>query len=177
MPIELQVIRASEFIRLNAQELLDFEASKQVLQSLARAFQKRGLNYAMLDLRQVPVPAKPSFTTDQLAALVGSFREAGFSRQQRLAILYRQDVHGGVRSFAFISRLRGLKVQAFHDFEAAFNWLAEESPSRHGRPENEIPIPITKRPGEVKKVPVSLIAEKPGRWKASPVRGARVRSE
>jgi hypothetical protein len=124
----------------------------------------------MLDLRTLPVPARPQFTTTELAMLVGTFREAGFSRQQRLAILYRHDIHGGVRSFAFISRLRGLKVQAFTDFEAAFHWLAGESARRAERRENEVAIPITKRQSDVRKLPVGLAAGPTGGIAARPVR-------
>jgi hypothetical protein len=58
MPIQLHVIRASEFVRLDSQEYLDFEASKQALQGLARACRKRGLDRAMLDLRRLALPAK-----------------------------------------------------------------------------------------------------------------------
>src|SRR5215471_6194447 len=102
MPVELQVIRASEFIRLDPGSHLDFEASKNVLRDLAAACRKRGLDRAMVDLRSLPVPPKPIFTTAELAALVLTFHEAGFTRQQRLAILYHSDVYGGIRNFAFI---------------------------------------------------------------------------
>ena len=116
MPVELQIIRASEFIRLDADEHLNFTASKQVLHTLAQACRRRGLDCALLDLRPLPEQQKPQFTMTELASLVGAFREAGFTRQQRLAILYRHDLHGGIRNFAFISRLRGMQVQAFSDF-------------------------------------------------------------
>jgi len=125
MPLELQVIKASEFVRLDPHENLDFEASKQALQTLAHACKKRGLACALLDLRAVPVPDRRLFTPNELAALVSTFREAGFTRHQRLAILYSHDIYGGIRSFAFISRLRGLKVQPFTDFEKALTWLSD----------------------------------------------------
>lgn len=150
MPIELQVIRASEFVCLDADELIDFDASKKALQGLARACHKRGLQRAMLDLRDLPIPAKPHFTTTELAALVGTFRDEGFSREQRLAILYQHDVHGGVRNFAFFGKMRGLQVQAFREFEAALQWLSEglENP---GELQSGVPVPIAKR--ETKKRP------------------------
>jgi hypothetical protein len=125
MPVELQVIRASEFVCLDADELLDFEATTKALQGLAKACWKRGLNRAMLDLRDIPAPDKPHFTATELAALVGIFRDAGFTRHQRLAVLYQYDVHGGVRNFAFFGKMRGLQVQAFREFEAALQWLSE----------------------------------------------------
>jgi len=111
MPLELHVIRASEFVRVDAHEHLDFEASAKALQALAQACRKRGLGCALLDLRAVPVPDKPLFTTKEIAALVLTFRDAGFSVEQRLAVLYHQDVYGGIRDFAFISRIGGGREQ------------------------------------------------------------------
>jgi hypothetical protein len=154
MPLELQVIRANEFVRLDADEHLDFEASVKALQSLAKACRKRGLDSALLDLRAVPVPAKPVFSTKEIAALVLSFRDAGFSREQRLAVLYHQDAHGGIRDFAFISRMGGLQVQAFHDFEQALEWLSEGSESSPECPQGAEAVRITKRQTEMKKLPV-----------------------
>lgn len=155
MPIELQVIRASEFVRLDANEHLDFEASAEALQAMAAACRKRGLGSALLDLRAVPVPDKPLFTTKEIAALVLKFRDAGFTREQRLAVLYHQDVYGGIRDFAFISRLGGLRVQAFHEFEAALQWLSEAEESSAECHQGEVPVPITKPQKEIKKVTVS----------------------
>lgn len=152
MPVELQVIRASEFIRLDARELLDFAASKQALQSLAQACRTRGLDCALLDLRHIPLPLRPLFTATELAALVGTFREAGFSKQQRLAILYHHDVHGGIRNFAFISRIRGLQVQAFSDYEPALQWLSSAPTGRSGTGGGELPVPIKKIQARPKRI-------------------------
>lgn len=144
MPITLDIIRASEFIRLDATEHLDFKASKHVLESLAFACRKRGLDHAMLDLRTLPVLDKPHFTTAELGALIGAFRDAGFSRRQRLAILYRHDVYGGIRTFAFLSKMRGLQVQAFDDFEKALLWLSEGQED-FAEQRGGIAVPIMKR--------------------------------
>src|ERR1051326_229484 len=107
MPLDLQIIRASEFIRLDPHEHLDLDASKELLHAIARACRKRGIDRAVLDLRSLPAPAQPLFTRDELSALVETFREAGFTHNQRLAVLYRHDPHQGVRKFAFISTLQG----------------------------------------------------------------------
>jgi len=154
MPILLQVIQASEFIRWDAHEHLDFETSKEALRGLAMACRKRGLGGALVDLRTLPVPPKPHFTPNELAALVRTFREAGFSRQQRLAVLYHKDVYGGVRNFAFFSRLRGLQVQAFTEFEGALSWLSELPESQVESGQGEVPVPITKRQREIRRLPV-----------------------
>ena len=152
MPLEFQVIRASEFIRLDARAHLDFEASKKVLQELAHACRKRGLARALLDLRGLPELPKPHFTTRELAALVLTFQEAGFSREERLAILYTSDVFGGIRNFAFISRMRGLRVQAFTEFEKTMEWLSEDLQEPSERHKGEVPVAITQPQPSAKKL-------------------------
>src|SRR5262245_59296711 len=125
MPVELQVIRASEFVCLDTDEVLNFEESKAALKNLAHACRKRGLARALVDLRTLPVPSKPLFTPTQLSALIATFRNAGFSREHRLAVLYDHDVYGGVRNFAFIGRMKGMNIQTFTSFESAMQWLSE----------------------------------------------------
>jgi hypothetical protein len=124
-PIELHVIRASDFICFDAEEHLNFEESKRVLQQLALASRKRGLDRAMVDLRELPVPEKPRFTDGELAELAGAFRDAGFTRRQRLAILHRHDVHGTIRKFTSIGRKGGLQVRAFLEYDEAMHWLGK----------------------------------------------------
>lgn len=157
MPLELDIIRASEFMRLDPHEHLDFEASRKALQALALACRKRGIACALVDLRSLPVLPKPWFTPSEVAALVRSFQEAGFSRRQRLAVLYHHDVYGGIRNFAFFSRMRGLRVKAFTEFEAALHWLSRnqesESPHHH---HGEVAVPIVQPHRHAHRVPVRL---------------------
>jgi hypothetical protein len=124
MPLELQIIRPSDFIRVDSFGKPDFESSRVTLRELANACRKREIFRAMLDLREIAIPAKPYFTTQELAALVGTFREAGFTKAQRLAILYREDPYFGVHMFTFISHMRGWCVRAFDDFEKALMWIS-----------------------------------------------------
>ena len=142
------MIRASDFVCFDAEEHLNLEESTRVLQELALACRKRGLDRAMVDLRDVPVADKPRFTNTELAAMVGAFRAAGFSRGHRLAILYRRDVYGTVRNFAFFGRMHGLQVQAFLEFEDAMHWLwkdMEHIDHRHGIAVPIVPEGATKR--------------------------------
>jgi hypothetical protein len=124
MPMELQIIRAREFIRLGAQGQYDLEASKAVLAQLAGACWKRGINQALLDLRALRPGPKPVFSPNDLVTLVKTFHEIGFTRQQRLAVLYSSDPHRRASLFASIAKLRGWSVQAFDNFEAAVIWLS-----------------------------------------------------
>jgi hypothetical protein len=145
MPLEVQIIRASEFVRLDAREHLDFHASREALHVMAQACRKRGIHHAVLDIRSLPIPAKPIFTRDELSALVESFHDAGFTREQRLAVLYRLDPHQGVRKFAFIGTIHGWHVRAFTDFEKALAWLSEDDVGEPKPAARQIPIRNVRR--------------------------------
>ena len=129
--MELQIIRAQEFIRLGAHGRLDLKASKALLAVLADACWKRGINQALLDLRALHPGPKPVFSGNDLVMLVSTFREIGFTHRERLAVLYRSDPHRRASMFASIAKLRGWSVQAFDNFEEAVVWLsaAENEPS------------------------------------------------
>jgi hypothetical protein len=138
MPLELQIIRASAFVRLGPKNVLDLDETKNALILLTQDCKKRGIGQALMDLRAVPIPDKPFFTATQLAILVDTFVGAGFSPDERLAILYKSDPHHGARIFAFISAMRGCQVRAFDDFEKALQWLSE----RENRQEGGVPVEI-----------------------------------
>jgi hypothetical protein len=141
VPLELQIIRATEFIRAGAAGRPDLEASRAVLRELAAACRRRGIDRALLDVRNLHPGATRIFTPDDLASLVNTFHEMGFSQEQRLAVLYTEDPYHGVRMFAFIGALRGWKVRAFGDFEAAFQWLGDSEDVGEEEPATR-PLPI-----------------------------------
>jgi hypothetical protein len=159
VPLELQIIRASEFIRLGAQGHFDLAASKAALAELARACRKRAIDRALMDLRALQPGPTPVFSRDDLIALVNTFHEVGFTRQQRLAILYQTDPHHRARLFAFLSTVRGWTVRAFDDFEKALSWLSSgpDSPDRSVRSSAEKPVPLRflKRAAKLPMRPVS----------------------
>lgn len=124
MPLELHIIRAHEFIQLGPHGHFDLAASKVALTQLARACRKRSIDQALVDLRALHPGRTPVFSRTDLAELVSTFREVGFSHRQRLAILYHSDPHHRARLFAFLSTMHGWHVKAFGDFEEAFLWLS-----------------------------------------------------
>ena len=128
MPTELQIIRAQEFIRLGPKGKVDLKASKTALAVLAYACRKRGINQALLDVREVHLGPKPVFSPRDLSALVHTFHEAGFTLQHRVAVLYRADPHCRARMFAFIAIMHGWTVQAFDSYETAITWLSGVAP-------------------------------------------------
>ena len=142
MPLELQLIRANEFIRLSAAGRFDLETSVLALAKIARACRKRGVERAMLDLRAVQPGPKPVFSPQDLAALVETFHQFGFTRNSRLALLYTSDPHGRARMFSFLSILRGWQVRGFGSFEAAMRWLSQDQIEESGPTAEEQPVPI-----------------------------------
>ena len=150
MPLELQLIRASEFIRLNAEGHFDLETSKLALANIAWACHKRGIERAMLDLRALRPRAKPMLSRDDLMTLVNTFHCLGFSRRQRLALLYCSDPHGRARLFAFITIMRGWQVRSFTKFEDAMLWLSEDvnethRAARHRAGQHRVQVPVKNR--------------------------------
>lgn len=139
MPLELQIIRAREFVRLGAEGQFDFESTRDVLKTLADACRKRGIERALLDVRET----SSNLTPNELAALVNAFSEVGFSKRLRLAVLHGGDQEYRAKLFAFISKLRGWEVQAFEDFEQALEWLSREEPTGGGLAEGGVSIPIS----------------------------------
>ena len=164
MPQELQIIRASEFIRFGAQGYFDLPASKAALAEIAGVCRKRGIAHAMMDLRALHPGPKPVFSPADLAELVGTFREVGFTQQERLAILYGSDPHHRARLFAFLSTMHGYAVRAFGEFEEALLWLSsgQETGSRRRRSpgEKEVPVRFPKRKAKATKRPTNSNSKK-----------------
>jgi hypothetical protein len=126
MTLAIELIRTPEFIRASPHGILDFSATKETLASLARACVKRGLKRALLDLRGLPLPRVP-FTCSELVGLVETFRESGFGKTQKLAVLYAEDRHRGAPLFSFIGRMHGWNVRVFKVFEEALQWLSDDA--------------------------------------------------
>lgn len=152
MPLELQGIRASEFIRVGTQRHLNLAASKTVLAELAGACRRRGLNRALLDNRDVHPGPTLVFTPQDLAALVDTFCAIGFTSELRLALRYATDPHKRARMFAFLGTLRGWSIRAFGDYETALHGLAlsgseETTPDSPEQPEKiDVHISDAKQP-------------------------------
>jgi hypothetical protein len=138
MPLELQVFHAGEFVRVGGRGQFDLAASCAALAELIRACKRRGLHRALLDVRDAQANLNPT----ELASIVNTFREIGFTHDQCLAIVHSGDPHHRARTFAFISRMRGWTVQAFGDFDEAVRWLSSiQSPARKAsEPAKRIPV-------------------------------------
>lgn len=150
MPIELQIIRAQEFIRVGAHGHFDLAASKAVLAQLATACRKRGIHQALLDVRALVPGQKPVFSPQDLMTLVNTFDQVGFNRRDRVAVLYTSDPHQRAHLFSFVATVHGWQVQAFNNFERAIFWLSAAGSESAGGAEAELPpqpkrIPVRQR--------------------------------
>jgi hypothetical protein len=143
MPVELQIIRACEFVRVGTQGEFDFESTRSVLTVLANACHKRGLNRSLIDVRE----AKSNLAPNDLAALVNVFCEATGSTRLQLAIVHTGDQNYRAKLFAFFSAMRGRKVRAFENFEEALVWLSTQNDEamKTGLHQGEVPVQAKRR--------------------------------
>src|SRR5436190_11137866 len=122
MPFDIHVIRAQEFVRLSGRGTIDFRASRQALESLGAACRRRGVDRALMDIREL----RSDLTPKEFSALVDMFREVGFSHGHRLAILHVPEQDRRAKAFSFLSSIRGWMVRDFTEFEKAIEWLSKE---------------------------------------------------
>ena len=172
MPVELQIIRASEFIRLGAPGHLDLASSREMIQQLARACHRRGIDRALLDLRGIHPGDTPMLSRKELGALINTFCSSGFSDRLRLVVLYSSDPHHRARIFALMGILHGWNVKASENFEEAVHWLSDEQdiPNRTEQKVQEVPVRKTRRLSAPAPQRVQ-VREKAGRQKKTPPRG------
>ena len=138
MSFDLEIIRACEFVRLDAQGEFDFESTREVLKALADSCHKRGIERAMIDVRG----ATSNLSPKDLAGLVSSFAKAAVSKRLWLAIVHTGDQNYRAKLFVFFSAMRGRKVQAFERFEDGLDWLSlsDHSPADSDTSAHEVPI-------------------------------------
>lgn len=150
MPVDVQIIRACEFIRLGARGEFDFESTRSILITMADACRKRGVERALIDVRS----ASSGLTRNDLAALGETFREAAVSRRLRLAILHRKDQGDNAKLFAFFSAMRGRDVRAFLSFEEGLVWLSKPENTGEEIPADENKVVIRSAERSRKNIPV-----------------------
>lgn len=172
MPVELQIIRASEFIRLGAPGHLNLASSREMIQQLARACHRRGIDRALLDLREVQPGDTPMLSRKELGAVINTFCSSGFSDRLRLVVLYSSDPHHRARIFALMNVLRGWNVKASENFEEALHWLSDEQDTaiRTEPKVQEVPVRKTRRSSAPAPRRVQ-VRDKTGREKKTPPRG------
>jgi hypothetical protein len=136
MPYNLQIIRASDFVRLNGKGEYDQAETRLALTGIAKACVTSGIDCALLDTRE----ARSDMQLNDLYELVLAFKEMGFQKNHRLAILHRSRSGARVeffslapgelaKFFAMCATERGWNVKAFDDYEQAMQWLGATTPA------------------------------------------------
>jgi len=126
MSFNIHIIRTSDFIRLNTKGGLDLDASRQALKELARVCVERGIDCALLDMRNIQTPA---MTMSDLYQLALTFKETGFRKHHRLALLHRYRAGERAEFFAICASDQGWNVRAFEDYEHAVEWFGVALPA------------------------------------------------
>ncbi|MGH7179623.1 MAG: hypothetical protein ACREJC_19770 [Tepidisphaeraceae bacterium] len=136
MPCNLHIVKTNDFVRLDAQGKLNIEQSRKVLSGLAKTCVDRGIDCALLDIRDMRAGG---MTLADLYSLASAFADMGFRETQRLAILHPYS--GGERAefFAMCAANRGWNVRAFDNFEDAIHWFTSADPVAHPSSVGESP--------------------------------------
>src|SRR3954452_16451252 len=121
MPFSLFVVCAGEFLRAGVQGRPDLASSKRALADLIASMMGRGVDRALLDVREV---SRTAFSTTEIFELAKTFHEVAYRETDRLAVLHRTDRLSQADFFAMCAVQRGWNVCAFDVFEEAFNWLS-----------------------------------------------------
>jgi hypothetical protein len=127
MSYNLQIVQPSDFVWLDARGRLDLAESRKMLADVARACVERGIDHALLDVRNLYTDLKLA----DVYLLARAFHEVGFRKSNRLAVLHRYNSTEKAEFFAMYAADRGFDVRAFEDFEEAIQWFGSaESPGR-----------------------------------------------
>jgi hypothetical protein len=120
MPVNLQIVRTSDFLKLDAKGQLDLQQSHDVLASVAKSCVDHGIDCALLDVRDAATTMKLA----DLHALAKAFHEMGFNDRHRLAVLHRYAARERAEIFTMFATDRGWNVRAFEEYEEAINWFS-----------------------------------------------------
>src|SRR5580704_5890788 len=96
MPFDLEIIRTDDFIRLNSKGDYDQEQTRAFLARIAKSCIDRGINCALVDVRE----ARSDMEMNDLYALALVFKDMGFRKHHRLAILYSSESEQRVKFFS-----------------------------------------------------------------------------
>jgi hypothetical protein len=119
MPYSVHVVKPSDFVRLDARGRLDVAESHRMLAKVARACVERGIDLALLDVRDLYADLKLA----DLYSLARAFPEMGFRRTDRLAVLHRYNSTEKAEFFAMSAADGGWDVRSFDNFEDAIDWF------------------------------------------------------
>jgi hypothetical protein len=127
MSFDIRRISIADFLRTDATGTFDFEATKSLITEIVESSFRSGIDRILIDVRS----ARPeNIDVADIYTLVMHLMALGLDRGHKLAILNDPpDGFDGGKLFEHCAVQQGLNVATFRDFEAALEWLNEESPS------------------------------------------------
>jgi hypothetical protein len=129
MPHNLHIVKTNEFIRLDAHGKPDLEQSRKILSSIAKTFVERGIDCALIDVRDL----RADMSINDLYRLVHAFPEMGFQPKHRLAVLHRYRAEPP-EVFATLASDEGWNVRSFEEYEDAIEWFTSQEPVDKNKP-------------------------------------------
>ncbi|MGE0609209.1 MAG: hypothetical protein AB7O62_19105 [Pirellulales bacterium] len=119
---QVQLVVASDFLRSDVAGQIDFDLSKQLLRDLGRACARHPGHHMLVDVRET----RGFLSAEEIYCLVEVLEEVGLGEDCKLAILNRpKDDFDRAKLLEMCAKKRGLRVAAFRDFEAAFEWIRQ----------------------------------------------------
>ena len=125
MPFDIRRISIPDFLRTDVAGVFDFEATKFLLSDIVESTFRSGIKRVLVDVRA----ARPAhIDVADIYTLAMHLMLLGFDRAHKLAILNdpADDFDRG-QLFEQCAVRQGMNVAAFRDFDAALEWLNEES--------------------------------------------------
>jgi hypothetical protein len=119
MPIKVKVIHAQDFVRANAEGVLDMQECERLLAAIAAASAQLDEFEVILDTRK----AQAAMEVGALWHLAAKFAEHPGIFGRRTAVLCPPARFDHATFFALCAKNRGLNVHAFESFEDAIEWL------------------------------------------------------
>ena len=119
MPVNVKVIRTKEFIKTTATGALDFASSKQALVDIASLITQPGEYEVLVDTRGAEV----ALSTIELFELGNALAALPSLHRSKIGILAPVSDMDNAKFFETVAVNRGIKIEAFIDFEEAMTWL------------------------------------------------------
>lgn len=123
MPYNLHIVKTSDFIRLSAKGSPDLQQSSKVLAEIARTCVERGINCALLDVRDL----HSHLSVNDLYWLAHAFHDMGFHKNHCLAVLHRFRAERA-EIFTTFAADEGWNVRGFENYEEAMEWFTTQQP-------------------------------------------------
>jgi hypothetical protein len=119
MSIQLKIIRATDLLIATVQGQMDFENSKQLIETLASATNSCPGQAILLDLRN----ANSGLSSFDLWKLAAELKQSSGDIPGKIAVVCRMNSSSQAAFFALCAQNRGILVNAFVSFEDAVQWL------------------------------------------------------